>query len=87
MRKFKPGAVRMATEAGVPILPVTIRGGHRVWPPGRRFPRLARVEVVYHPLFVIDQNGAEDQRAQARRATEALQQIIVAEASTPEKLD
>ncbi|PYS57685.1 MAG: hypothetical protein DMF76_21535, partial [Acidobacteria bacterium] len=32
MKKFKAGAVRMALEAGVPILPVTIRGGHRVWP-------------------------------------------------------
>jgi len=30
MRKFKAGAVRMALEAGVPILPVTIRGGERV---------------------------------------------------------
>jgi 1-acyl-sn-glycerol-3-phosphate acyltransferase len=85
MRKFKPGAVRMAIEAGVPILPVTIRGGHRVWPPGRRFPRPARVEVVYHPLFVIDQNGAEDQRAHARRATEALQEIIRAGADAYEK--
>ncbi len=28
--KFKNGAVRMAVEAGVPILPVTIRGGHKV---------------------------------------------------------
>ena len=38
MRKFKPGAVRMAMEAGVPILPVTIRGGERVWPSNRRLP-------------------------------------------------
>src|SRR5207248_8788627 len=30
--RFKPGAVRMALESGVPILPVTIRGGERVWP-------------------------------------------------------
>ena len=76
MRRFKPGAVRMAMEAGVPILPVTIHGGHRIWPPGKRFPRLGRVEIVYHPLFVVDQNEGEDQRAHARRATEALQAII-----------
>lgn len=78
MRKFKPGAVRMAMEAGVPILPVTIRGGHQVWPLGWRFPRLGRVEIIYHPLFVVDQNGGEDQRAHARRATGALQEIISA---------
>ena len=76
MRKFKPGAVRMAMEAGVPILPVTVRGGERVWPSNRRFPRLGRVEIIYHPLFVVDQNEGEVQRGQARRATEVLQQII-----------
>jgi 1-acyl-sn-glycerol-3-phosphate acyltransferase len=76
MRKFKAGAVRMAMEAGVPILPVTIRGGERVWPANRKFPRLGRVEIIYHPLFFVDQNGAEDQRANARRACEDLQKII-----------
>ena len=75
MRKFKPGAVRMAMEAGVPILPVTIRGGHRIWPSTRRFPVLGRVEIIYHPLFVINQNE-DDQRGQARRASEELQRII-----------
>jgi 1-acyl-sn-glycerol-3-phosphate acyltransferase len=76
MRKFKPGAVRMAIEAGVPILPVTIRGGHRVWPLGFRFPRLGRVEVIYHPLFVFEPEPAEEPRTYARRATEQLQEII-----------
>lgn len=78
MRKFKPGAVRMAMEAGVPILPVTIRGGERVWPMNRRFPRLGRVQIIYHPLFVIDQNEA-DQRGRARRACDVLQQIVGSE--------
>ena len=32
MMRMKGGAVRMALEAGVPILPVTIRGANRVWP-------------------------------------------------------
>jgi len=75
MRKFKPGAVRMAMEAGVPILPVTIRGGDRIWPSSRKFPRPGRVEIIYHPLFVIEQSGDND-RAQARSATEALRKII-----------
>ena len=38
--RFKPGAVRMALESGVPILPVTIRGGERVWPNTMRVPRV-----------------------------------------------
>jgi 1-acyl-sn-glycerol-3-phosphate acyltransferase len=76
MRRFKPGAARMAMEAGVPILPVTIHGGNLVWPPGRKFPGLGRVEIVYHPLFYVQANEADDQRACARRATETLQSTI-----------
>ncbi len=76
MRRFKPGAARMAMEAAVPILPVTIHGGNLVWPSGRKFPRLGRVEIVYHPLFYLEAKEADDQRAYARRATEALQATI-----------
>ena len=79
MRRFKPGAIRMAMEAGVPILPVTIHGGNLIWPAGRKFPRLGRVEVIYHPLFVIEPNGGDEQRAYARRVTDELQQIIGAD--------
>jgi len=76
MRKFKAGAVRMALETGVPILPVTIRGGHRVWPSHYRFPRLGAVEIIYHPLFVIEQRANEETRACARRETERLAEIV-----------
>jgi 1-acyl-sn-glycerol-3-phosphate acyltransferase len=76
MRKFKAGAVRMALEAGVPILPVTIRGGQRVWPPGARLPRLKPVEVIYHPVFTLEHNSDEVTRAFARAETERLQGII-----------
>jgi 1-acyl-sn-glycerol-3-phosphate acyltransferase len=76
MRKFKPGAVRMALEAGVPILPVTIRGGHRVWPLGFRLPRLRPVEVIYHPLFTMKHHPDEDLRAFARAENGRLQEII-----------
>jgi 1-acyl-sn-glycerol-3-phosphate acyltransferase len=76
MRKFKAGAVRMAMEAGVPILPVTIRGGELIWPSTRRFPRFGRVEIIYHPLFNVEPDGGDDQRGHARRATEQLQRII-----------
>jgi 1-acyl-sn-glycerol-3-phosphate acyltransferase len=77
MIRFKAGAVRMAIEAGVPILPVTIRGGERVWPSTYRFPRLARrVEVIYHPVFVVEPRPDEDTRECARRANEELAEIV-----------
>jgi 1-acyl-sn-glycerol-3-phosphate acyltransferase len=76
-KKFKAGAVRMALEAGVPILPVTIRGGERVWPSRFRFPRVGpQVEIIYHPLIVVGQRENEDVRECARRETERLAEII-----------
>ncbi len=76
MIRFKPGAVRMALETGAAILPVTIRGGNLVWPSSRRVPRLASVEIVYHPLFVIEQREGEETRECARRETERLAGIV-----------
>jgi len=74
--KFKAGAVRLAIEAGVPILPVTIRGGNRVWPRGQHLPRLATVEIIYHPLFAVEKKVGEETRAAARRESERLAGII-----------
>jgi 1-acyl-sn-glycerol-3-phosphate acyltransferase len=76
MSRFKTGAVRIALEANVPILPVTIRGAHRVWPNGYRFPRLATVEVIYHPLHQVAMQEGEDARHCARRETDRLAEII-----------
>lgn len=76
MLRFKGGAVRLALEAGVPILPVTIRGAHRVWPAGRHLPRLSAVEVFYHPLFYVEQRLGEETRACARRESDRLASII-----------
>lgn len=48
--RFKPGAFRLAVSVGVPVLPVTIVGGHESWPPGRALPRRGRITITYHPL-------------------------------------
>jgi 1-acyl-sn-glycerol-3-phosphate acyltransferase len=76
MIRMKAGAVRMALEAGVPILPVTIRGANRVWPATRFLPRLGKVEITYHPVFNVKQRAGEETRACARRETERLARII-----------
>lgn len=74
--RFKAGAVRLALEAQVPILPVTIRGGNHVWPRGRRFPRLGKIVVTYHPLIHAEPCPDEETRACARRESERLAQVI-----------
>ncbi len=76
MIHMKGGAVRMALEAGVPILPVTIRGANRVWPTSRRLPRPGKVEITYHPVFYVNQRPGEETRSCARRETERLAEII-----------
>jgi 1-acyl-sn-glycerol-3-phosphate acyltransferase len=51
LQRFKPGAFRLACSLGVPLLPVTIIGGHEAWPPGRTLPRPGRLTITYHPLI------------------------------------
>lgn len=74
--RFKVGAVRLALEADVPILPVTIKGGNRIWPRGWRLPHLGKVVVTYHPLYHASPAPNEETRAYARRESEKLAQVI-----------
>ena len=74
--RFKAGAVRLALEAGVPVLPVTVRGGQRVWPRGRRVPRTGRVEIVFHPARLPAPLPGEEARECVRRETAALASVI-----------
>lgn len=54
--EFKTGAVHIALNAGVPVLPVTVRGGSEVWPQGQKFPRFFRhIEVIFHPLMHLSE--------------------------------
>lgn len=55
MLPFKEGAIRLALEADVPILPVTIRGGHRIWAQDMKYPKFfRRVEIFYHPVINLE---------------------------------
>jgi 1-acyl-sn-glycerol-3-phosphate acyltransferase len=72
--RFRPGAFRLSCSLGVPILPVTIRGGHESWPPGRMLPRPARVSIAYHPLVLPP--AAADVRAEARRLSDEVHRVV-----------
>src|SRR3989442_8331851 len=63
--RFHLGAFRLAASLGVPVLPVTISGGHESWPPGRRLPRRGRITITYHPPLAV--NAAVDPPAAAPR--------------------
>jgi len=73
---FKPGAVALAAEAGVPILPVTISGGNRVWPREWKWPSTGRVTVRFHPLIEAPSLSHENRKTELRRLTAILKETI-----------
>ena len=74
LARFKPGAFRLACTLGVPVLPVTIVGGHDSWPPGRILPRPGRLAITYHPVVVPEAGG--DVKAAARRLAVHVHRVI-----------
>lgn len=82
MLPFKTGAVQIAHQAGVPILPVTIRGGNKIWPRDQRYPTLfRRVEIIYHPVLEIGASAA-DKHEYLEALTEELRAVIASACST-----
>jgi 1-acyl-sn-glycerol-3-phosphate acyltransferase len=51
---FKMGAFRYALTYGVPVVPVSINGGEKIWPVGRFFPRARKLIVTYHPPITVE---------------------------------
>jgi 1-acyl-sn-glycerol-3-phosphate acyltransferase len=78
LHEFKTGAAHIALTAGVPVLPVSIKGGNKVWPQGQRYPRFFKtVWVTFHPIVPPAKKlaGAELD-AQAERITTELMRTI-----------
>jgi 1-acyl-sn-glycerol-3-phosphate acyltransferase len=74
VQRFRLGAFRLACSLGVPIMPVTIIGGHESWPPERRLPRPGRLTVIYHP--VVTPPAGADVRGGARDLAHRVQAIV-----------
>jgi 1-acyl-sn-glycerol-3-phosphate acyltransferase len=75
LQPFKPGAFRLAVSREVPVLPVTIAGGDRAWPPGCVLPRPERITITYHPL--LHPVPARDPREAARDLTDRTRAAIL----------
>ena len=72
--RFHMGAFRLAVSLGIPVLPVTIAGGHDAWPPGRRLPRRGHITITYHPPLAPDAKG--DPRTGAHDLAERARTVI-----------
>lgn len=75
---FKSGAVKIAMAAGVPILPVTIRGGNGIWAQDMKLPHPGKVEIFYHPIMEVPPApaGGEEEHLHVKKLNEKLQEII-----------
>ncbi len=75
--EFKTGAIRIAMEANVPILPVTVRGANRVWSQTMKYPHFQKVEIFYHPIFEVSKPvNKEEMREHLEKLTAQLVEII-----------
>jgi 1-acyl-sn-glycerol-3-phosphate acyltransferase len=74
IQRFKPGAFRLACAVGVPLLPVTIAGGHEAWPPGRTLPRPGKLTITYHPL--ITPRASDDVKRAARTLAPEVRDVV-----------
>jgi len=69
--ELRDGAVRLAWETGVPLVPASIAGAYRAWPHYQSLPRPARIKVRFHEPI--------DTRAWAGRPAEQASDEIQAE--------
>jgi 1-acyl-sn-glycerol-3-phosphate acyltransferase len=58
LQPFKKGAFHLAIRAGVPVIPVAIRGTFEIMPPGALRVRPGPVEVYFEPAVEIPNDGS-----------------------------
>ena len=80
MQEFRPGVGHLATENRVDVIPMHVRGSHRIMPKGRDIPLPAHAEIrIGKPLRVAD---GETSRAFAARVEQAVHGLADGDEST-----
>ncbi|HYQ86684.1 MAG TPA: lysophospholipid acyltransferase family protein [Bacteroidota bacterium] len=60
LQPFKRGAFRLAVQAGIPVVPLTINGSYRILPKGSLSPRPGSISlVVDNPIIPPGANGKD----------------------------
>jgi 1-acyl-sn-glycerol-3-phosphate acyltransferase len=73
LRPFHAGAFKAAVAAGVPVIPLALRGVAGVWSQHAKFPRPGRIEITIGdalaapPVAGDETDGVEPLREAARR--------------------
>ncbi|KXG74997.1 lysophospholipid acyltransferase family protein [Thermotalea metallivorans] len=58
--EFKPGSLKLALKANVPIVPVTIKGAYHIMPKGQLKIQPAQVEVIISPPIQVGNISAKE---------------------------
>ncbi|MFZ5351990.1 MAG: lysophospholipid acyltransferase family protein [Bacillota bacterium] len=61
MGEFKAGSIKLATKAGVPIVPVTIKGSYKLMESNNSMIKPADVELFIHPMIETANLSKEEQ--------------------------
>ena len=71
--EMRGGVGFLARRAGVPVVPVAIRGAWQAWPAGRKLPRRGRVRIAFGRAVQYDESWEDrDVAADIRRRVLAL---------------
>ena len=75
----KTGVARMALEVGVPVIPVAMMNTNKVQPPGKVWPRIARVHIrIGKPLDFAKYEGLAADRLVQRSMTDEVMYALMA---------
>lgn len=72
----EPGAGWLATVTGAPVQPVALNGGRDAFPKGSKFPRRARVEIVFGRPFTIPSRHPDGSRVSHADAADTIMWAI-----------
>ena len=72
MHRFKRGAYFLATEFGLPVVPVTIDGAYKVLPRSGKLPRPGRIILTIHKPVMPGADGKYDLPALIEQTREAI---------------
>jgi 1-acyl-sn-glycerol-3-phosphate acyltransferase len=75
IQEFKPGVGHLANETGTPVVPVHIRGAHRIMPKGQKLPLPAPARVrIGKPMTPQTKEGSREFTLRVENAVRQLSQ-------------
>src|SRR5256885_9473546 len=73
IQEFKPGVGHLANETGTPVVPLHIRGAHRIMPKGQKLPLPGPARVrIGKPMTLEPKEGSREFTARILKAVRAL---------------